>query len=776
MVEEYFSGPTISSMATSETLNVIRPYGYSVSKCGYCKGSRSHLLQTPEPIPVLQTSNHASSSPTPTSKSSKMTSKSYSVLADSVSPALYEDLINKGWRRSGVHLYKPQNFSSCCPTLTTRLLTREFKPTKSQRKVLKKMKNILRPSLREKETTATALPMMIRSTLASKKQKKLHRQKQKLRNTKAVFAPSNSDDSDHPELETSKTSSSYSSSLVEQIEENNILRKLEEATTKAIEKHLSCSLPNYSNENFKQQRQIGKFKTSYRILASSKQERRQLRIRIASRICAQISGYYRISRDQLAQQVVQLMKEDDVLSILHSTNSQSKRAIPSINCSCFSFASLEAHLPSGQIICTIEGKSHEQRTEIKRRVDTEEDNTIASDTEMKDSKEKGSHSFKHSTGADSGKLSRWYKKTTGKDIHIESNQYCITIDTLPAHRSALDPDVHRLYIHYQHAVHNDPNPFSDNPNDVNINTDDSNSDEDEEELKLDSDDPSELDWGHAPTYFTDKISSMLTPYIQSLQSKESRRAVLSNYYSFYQFLVEAPFPLQDVSTTRHNYPKSDDNVTQQHPHHSWFKENWNLPCGLYHQHYRLGGELLIAVGVIDVLPTGLSSVYLFYLPSFSQELVALGKYAILKEIEFARDVLKVPYYYLGYYIESCQKMRYKAEYKPTQMLCPKYHDWVDATIAIEKLQRTPRHVCPLIEATPKTEEKSKNANEIRNQKATSLDINGSLRNLQMDIGAGMNVTIDMLQSSGVEVVKPILKEFILEFSPELCQQCILKLT
>ena len=127
-------------------------------------------------------------------------------------------------------------------------------------------------------------------------------------------------------------------------------------------------------------------------------------------------------------------------------------------------------------------------------------------------------------------------------------------------------------------------------------------------------------------------------------------------------------------------------------------------------------------------------------------------------------------------IESCQKMRYKAEYKPTQMLCPKYHDWVDATIAIEKLQRTPRHVCPLIEATPKTEEKSKNANEIRNQKATSLDINGSLRNLQMDIGAGMNVTIDMLQSSGVEVVKPILKEFILEFSPELCQQCILKLT
>eukprot|EP00536_Pseudo-nitzschia_multiseries_P001018 jgi/Psemu1/250146/estExt_Genewise1Plus.C_130004 len=207
------------------------------------------------------------------------------------------------------------------------------------------------------------------------------------------------------------------------------------------------------------------------------------------------------------------------------------------------------------------------------------------------------------------------------------------------------------------------------------------------------------------------------------------------------------------------------------------KDKSRLPCGLYHQHYRLGGDFLIAVGVIDVLPNGLSSVYLFYHPSFSHDLVALGKYAILKEIEFARETLKVPYYYLGYYIESCQKMRYKAEYKPTQILCPKFYDWVDSSAAIAKLQMTPRNVCALIETESQCDEKKDTGRTTSDaHEMTKVDIERAVNSLQMDIGAGMNVTIDMLQSSGVEVVKPILEEFIIEVSPELSEKCILKLT
>jgi len=257
---------------------------------------------------------------------------------------------------------------------------------------------------------------------------------------------------------------------------------------------------------------------------------------------------------------------------------------------------------------------------------------------------------------------------------------------------------------------------------------------------------------------------MLTTYLQPL-SEEQRNAALENYYSFYQFLVEAPFPFtrqqQQVQRPRCN----NDMPTVSS------SSNTNLDCGLYHQHYRLG-DVLLAVGVVDILPSGLSSVYLFYHPTFSHELVALGKYAILKEIEYARDTLKLPYYYLGYYIESCQKMRYKAEYKPSQLLCPKYFQWVNVSEAVPKLQQSPCHVCPLVdveEGTRKQGESGDRDNTTNSSYATVL------HQLQMDIGAGINVTIDMLQPSGIEVVKPILEEFIAAAGPELSLRCILKL-
>jgi arginine-tRNA-protein transferase len=175
-------------------------------------------------------------------------------------------------------------------------------------------------------------------------------------------------------------------------------------------------------------------------------------------------------------------------------------------------------------------------------------------------------------------------------------------------------------------------------------------------------------------------------------------------------------------------------------------------------------DLLIAVGVVDVLPTGLSSVYLFYHPSFSHDLVALGKYAILQEVQYTLQQ-RLPYYYLGYYIESCPKMRYKGDYHPSQLLCPTTYQWVDAEIAIPKLQQTPQQVCTLVEEedTPTTTNNDSNNDLLLNQ-------------LYMDIGAGMNVTFSMLQPSGQRVVQPILEEFLQEAGPEISKECLVKLT
>jgi len=804
MVEKNIGDEKVSTKTSSEKLSVIRPYGYSVSKCGYCKGSRSNLIQGHESTtPQLKSSSAAMSHSTNSSGSkSSLASKSYSVLADSVSPDLYEELIHRGWRRSGLHLYKPQNFSSCCPTLTTRLLTREFKPSKSQRKVLKKMENILRspqrPRQRKEElvtagTTTTATTQMSMPTSTPKKQKRNHREKKILNNRKPRTPSSKPENCDYPDFDTAKASSLCSAPIEEEVLATGVLQRLEQATVNALEKYISSSsIRNNYNEIARQQKHECKWKTSYRILPPSKRERRQSQVRVVSSICAQISGQLsstssadRISRELLVQQVVRAIRNAKESIIVPNNNIDNDITIPS-NDRTVSIASIEAHLPSGQIACTFQVKVENSKIDTNSSI---QNNENENDTEMNESSSKERDKKNHKSNSDINcrKLAHWYEKTTGKRLDLEPNKHLIAIETLSAHQSALNPDVHRLYAHYQHVVHNDPNPFAYDPNTdiMNMNNNGNNKDEDEEP-KLETDDPSELDWGDAPTYFTGRISTMLTAYIESIDSKECRHAILSNYYSFYQFLVEAPFPLPNVCNKQIKTPNNNGRSMEQKPGLSGNNNNdcpsSPLPCGLYHQHYRLGGEFLIAVGVIDILPTGLSSVYLFYHPSFSYELVALGKYAILKEIEFARDILKVPYYYLGYYIESCQKMRYKADYKPTQMLCPKFYNWVDATVAISKLQITPRHICPLTEPVPHYEEKDSDSTTTKNSKIRAKssvnmndDIVEALNVLQMDIGAGMNVTIDMLHSSGVEVVKPVLKEFILEFSPALSKKCVLKL-
>jgi len=74
---------------------------------------------------------------------------------------------------------------------------------------------------------------------------------------------------------------------------------------------------------------------------------------------------------------------------------------------------------------------------------------------------------------------------------------------------------------------------------------------------------------------------------------------------------------------------------------------------------------LLAVAVTDMLPNGLSAVYTFYEPD--EERRSLGRYAILWQIaEAAR--LRLHAVYLGYWIKNCQKMNYKTQYRPIELL------------------------------------------------------------------------------------------------------------
>jgi arginyl-tRNA--protein-N-Asp/Glu arginylyltransferase len=77
------------------------------------------------------------------------------------------------------------------------------------------------------------------------------------------------------------------------------------------------------------------------------------------------------------------------------------------------------------------------------------------------------------------------------------------------------------------------------------------------------------------------------------------------------------------------------------------------------------GDKLIAVDLIDVLDEGISSLYCYYDPHYSQ--LSLGKYTILEQISLAKR-LGLKWLYLGYHVDGCQSLEYKATYDPLKIL------------------------------------------------------------------------------------------------------------
>ncbi|KAL4727692.1 Arginyl-tRNA--protein transferase 1 [Fusarium chlamydosporum] len=81
---------------------------------------------------------------------------------------------------------------------------------------------------------------------------------------------------------------------------------------------------------------------------------------------------------------------------------------------------------------------------------------------------------------------------------------------------------------------------------------------------------------------------------------------------------------------------------------------------------------LVAIGVLDLLPECVSSVYFLYHESIHQH--APGKLGALYEIALAIEE-GYGWWYPGFYIHSCPKMRYKIDYSPQFVLDPDSLTW-----------------------------------------------------------------------------------------------------
>ncbi|KAF9058020.1 arginine-tRNA-protein transferase 1 [Panaeolus papilionaceus] len=122
----------------------------------------------------------------------------------------------------------------------------------------------------------------------------------------------------------------------------------------------------------------------------------------------------------------------------------------------------------------------------------------------------------------------------------------------------------------------------------------------------------------------------------------------------------------------------------------------HLPAdyGSYHQLYRVDGQL-VAIAVLDILPKCVSSVYFMYDKSW--ERFSMGKLSALREVSLAQEMKaagapEMEALYMGYYIHSCPKMKYKGEYSPSFLVDPETYEWYPLEKCIPLLDKN-RYAC-----------------------------------------------------------------------------------
>lgn len=118
-------------------------------------------------------------------------------------------------------------------------------------------------------------------------------------------------------------------------------------------------------------------------------------------------------------------------------------------------------------------------------------------------------------------------------------------------------------------------------------------------------------------------------------------------------------------------------------------------------------------------------------------------------------------------------MNYKAEYKPSELLCPVTSTWVDFEVGKNVLdQKSPdRNCCALVEVPHSVEDEASNAE----RKLSCVD------KMALDIGMSPNdpqevIKVEMLNGQGRELVDPVVKEFINEVGIDLCDRFVIKLS
>ncbi|KAL7497687.1 hypothetical protein ACHAWT_005645 [Skeletonema menzelii] len=762
-------------VAPVAALSLARVCGPSRSKCGYCGGKRINVLELDDghntvlSIPKENNNSACANGSTQFTKSidkidAAKTSKSYGLLFDSLPYDIYEDLINHGWRRSGKHLYRPHNFESCCPALSIRLEASKFAPrttpqnskladdlansvlvggSKSQRRV---GRNLLRafnvynskclPSEDDSVNASNLANIQLDNSDVKKATKCVehHHLKKKSRRFSpcrgtdqivSVPAARETREFDRASLqEFERTEQQFLLKMAKHIYEELTKQAIATVNDQANNDSERIDNPKWAWWNDSESDNIPKWCT-FKLVSQG------ALIKASTAACAAASGRSRGALDKLglALAVIDRLKESSKTYLQRNKSSGIRRV-----------TEVAVHEKSGHvhIILDVSG-------DILATAHTDTAKNISTQQPQKASDDKPDPIQEMISSY--GKLDQQYNPDAKVSLNDKCVQRFLAVRSTPVYESSLQPEVHRLFCLYQSTTHGDFNPFAD--------LDESSNSRDEV---------------HEYNYYKQKnLPGFLDIDVAYRHLDENRRnRIKTSYVIFYKFLCETPVPTAAAEPNPF-CPSHEDGY------------DIGIPFGTYHQLYRLSTSKdgfdgpLVAVGVLDVLPHCISSVYAFYDPVFSARL-ELGKYTALREIEWVRRASKyrteLKYYYLGYYIHSCRKMNYKAEYKPSELLCPVTSKWVDFETARKVLEeRSPdRHCCALFDVPHSAEDETSDAaNKQSFVDKMALDIGTTAEESQV-------VRVDMLNGQGRELVDPVVTEFVNEVGVDICSRFVLKLS
>ena len=122
----------------------------------------------------------------------------------------------------------------------------------------------------------------------------------------------------------------------------------------------------------------------------------------------------------------------------------------------------------------------------------------------------------------------------------------------------------------------------------------------------------------------------------------------------------------DLYNKYHAFKHQQDDWTHRNISPREYKENFVEGAHNFGKEvlYMLDGKL-IGVDLIDILDDGVSSIYFYYDPDYPS--LSLGTYSLLYQVELAK-ILKLPWIYLGYWVDGCKAFAYKPKFQPQEIL------------------------------------------------------------------------------------------------------------